>query len=342
MEYKVRPSVTSHSLCTSGKAKSESIWPFRNHNNVNKLHQSSSQAQFKSVDLTSLFASNVDPLQIHTVLPAPRPEHRVPAPAASASVPVPAQPQAGMLLPSPAPRNDRLAMYAAQQRIFSGFQNDIHTILEQMRASQRTLQIIGFAGADAGAGVSTICSSLAALSAEMEKPMTWAKGKLNSYSPHVQMKSYNVLLIDAQLHHPSIHSLFGVAPAPGLSAVLAGAPISQCIQRVLPHLHIVAGGDFKRTYLTQGEWLKLAAFIKVAQNIYSHIFIDLPALAQYPSGIDLARLCQAVTLVVAANRTRRHSLQQARALLQKNRIPVLGGILNRREGLVPEWLDQRM
>jgi Mrp family chromosome partitioning ATPase len=226
--------------------------------------------------------------------------------------------------------------------MFSGFQNELHAILEQMRTSQRTLQTIGFAGADAGAGVSTICSSLAALSAEMEKSLTWVKSKTDPNMPQAYAKPHTVLLIDAQLHHPSIHSLFGVAPAPGLAAVLAGSPISRCVQRVLPHLHILACGDFKRTYLTQTEWIKLAAIIKEAQHLYSHIFIDLPALAPYPSGIDLARLCQAVTLVVSANKTRRHSLQHARALLEKNRIPILGGILNRQEAFAPAWLDRRM
>ncbi len=300
------------------------------------------RAQFGSVDLATLFAGPVaDPRPMQSLSPAPRPERRPVANSEACKAKAPAQPLQTHARIHPVKHSNRIARYRSQQRVMNQFQNEIHAILEQMRSSQRSLQTIGFASIHPGEGVSTICSALATLSAEMEKSFTWAKWHTGRYSNQPE-RPHAVLLIDAQLHHPSLHTLFGVIPSPGLAAILAGAPALASIQKVTPHLHIVTAGDMNKSFLTQSEWMAFAAFLKEARRYYSHIFVDLPALGSYPSGIDLARLCQAVTLVVEAGKTRRQSIQQVRTLLERNKVAILGGILNRRESIVPPWLLHRL
>lgn len=304
--------------------------------------QEAARALFKSVDLASLFAGPADaPPPIQSVLPAPRPERRAVQSGEICKAKTAAQPQQTRAMIRTVKHSNRIARYRSQQRIMNQFQDEIHAILEHMRSSQRSLQTIGFTSVNPGEGVSTICSSLATLSAEMQKSFTWAKWHCGDNGNQLD-RPHTVLLIDAQLHHPSLHTLFGVMPSPGLAAILAGAPVSASIQKVLPHLHIVTAGDVNKTFLTQPEWVAFAAFLNEARRHYTHIFVDLPALGSYPSGIDLARLCQAVTLVVEGGKTRRQSIQQVRTLLERNKVPILGGILNRRESIVPTWLLRRL
>jgi len=79
-----------------------------------------------------------------------------------------------------------------------------------------------------------------------------------------------------------------------------------------------------------------------ARAYYRHVFIDLPALTCCPAAIDLARLCQAMTLVVEAHRTSRQAIMASQNLLSQNGIPVLGAILNKRQRSLPDWLENKL
>jgi Mrp family chromosome partitioning ATPase len=221
------------------------------------------------------------------------------------------------------------------------FQTDLHRILEQMRALQDSKQIVGFASACSGEGVSTLCSALAVLSATMQKALCQAAGVNNHAGVHGQPERYTLLLIDAQWHHPTLHALFRVPQTPGLAGLLAGARRTPVVSRISPHLHLLPCGHFAHNYLTQTEWAQFAAFLHQAATYYSHIFIDLPALTRYPAAIDLARLCQGVTLVVEAHKTSRQAIMASQNLLGKNGIPVLGAILNKRQRSLPDWLEDK-
>ena len=70
------------------------------------------------------------------------------------------------------------------------------------------------------------------------------------------------------------------------------------------------------------------------------IFIDIPPLLEYAEGITLSKLCDGVVLNVKSGSTRWESVQEAKGLLEKANVNILGTILNRRKSYVPDWVSK--
>ena len=72
------------------------------------------------------------------------------------------------------------------------------------------------------------------------------------------------------------------------------------------------------------------------KNQFEFVFLDLPPYLHSTHSKLLTRLCDGVVLVVQAGRTRWQTVAETRRLLEKANIPILGGVLNRREFSIPE------
>jgi capsular exopolysaccharide synthesis family protein len=150
----------------------------------------------------------------------------------------------------------------------------------------------------------------------------------------------NILLIDADLRGPSIHSILGAPNTPGLAEYLAGeAEVGQILQR--NRNSSVVGADpanpiSNLTFIPAGEGgdnaSELAAnhrFEELIATLYPHfdwIVIDTPPVLVFADAVDLARAADAILLVARGASTPYDVAQRAQAAFSNSRI--LGFVLN--------------
>ncbi|KKK63068.1 hypothetical protein LCGC14_2998030, partial [marine sediment metagenome] len=150
----------------------------------------------------------------------------------------------------------------------------------------------------------------------------------------------HVLLVDADICHPSVHQTFKTKLSPGLTDVLANGQSNGDAIQSLPgqNLHVLsagtANGNLSETFNTD----RFTKLLTSTKNHYRYVVIDVPALSDTSSSIRLASLCDGVVLVIEAEQLRWEVAQKARAQLVKSNANILGVVLNKRQYHVPRWL----
>jgi succinoglycan biosynthesis transport protein ExoP len=149
-----------------------------------------------------------------------------------------------------------------------------------------------------------------------------------------------ILLVDCDLRRPTVHHRFGLTGKTGLSTVLTGAArMEDVVQRVpeLPNLDILTSGPVP-PFPT--EMLGSPAFttmLEEAKKKYTHIILDSPPILSVTDGVMLARMCEAVALVIRHGKTSKHVVRRARDLLVRAGAPITGIVLNAVDLNSPEY-----
>lgn len=140
-----------------------------------------------------------------------------------------------------------------------------------------------------------------------------------------------VLLIDADLRHPSVAHHLGIEGAAGLAHVLSGqmGPKDVVQSYWKPNLHILPGGKRPANagVLLGSETMKL--MVEQALTQYDYVIIDTAPLTVSNDGAVFGRWAKGLLLVVSRNVCEKKSLQEASAALATAQVPVLGFIFNR-------------
>ncbi len=143
----------------------------------------------------------------------------------------------------------------------------------------------------------------------------------------------SVLLIEADLHHPTLREQLGIGNWPGLSECLEdGLDPMSSVRRLRPLDWYLMPAGVPRGNPT--ELLQSDALSSVMSRLSPHfdwILIDSPPLTPLTDALALARQVDASLLVVRAHSTPRDSVEKAIDLLGRKH--VAGIILNGLEGL---------
>lgn len=147
----------------------------------------------------------------------------------------------------------------------------------------------------------------------------------------LSQRDVKVLLIDADLRRPTVHHRFGLSAKAGLTTVLANTTrLEDTLQTSpdLPNLDILASGPVPPfpTEMIASE--RMAQILEEAKGKYEHIVIDSPPILSVTDGVILARLCDAVALVMRHGGASKHIVRRSRDLLLRAGAPVTGIILN--------------
>jgi capsular exopolysaccharide synthesis family protein len=130
--------------------------------------------------------------------------------------------------------------------------------------------------------------------------------------------SDRVLLVDADLRKPSLHSILGLRPAEGLAGHLQGrVELLSSLRRVDPlgFFFLTAGcSPANPVELLQGESMRSA--VKNTATTFDWVVIDSPPILPLADGRVLASLCDAVIVVVREEHTRQEDLQEVLAALK--------------------------
>ena len=218
----------------------------------------------------------------------------------------------------------------------------LQKIMENIRqvSESKSAQIIGFTSAIPHQGTSTMISLLSLLMAAREK-MSYEQiqAKNKNSQENFQLK-HGVLLIDCQMHNPSLHHKFGLQQSGGIFEVLENElPSDKLVKSIeASALKIVTTGNYKEFHLAQNHLEKFKSLLGNAKKRVRFIFIDLPPVLAYSECVSLGRLCDGIVLVLQAGNSRWEVLQEARRHLERADIPILGGVVNRREYVIPSWV----
>jgi succinoglycan biosynthesis transport protein ExoP len=149
-----------------------------------------------------------------------------------------------------------------------------------------------------------------------------------------------VLLIDADLRRPNVHHRFGLIGKLGLTSVLAGTTtFEEAVQNVpeVPNLDILPSGPVPPfpTEMLSSEAMR--ALLERLGGIYSHVVIDSPPILSVTDGVILARVVDAVVLVIRHGKASKHIIQRARDLLLRSGAPMAGLVLNAVDVSSPDY-----
>ena len=143
----------------------------------------------------------------------------------------------------------------------------------------------------------------------------------------------NVLVVDADMRRPRLHSIFGVSNGRGLSNILSN-DLSEAEVLSMIHLHEGTGLNV----LTSGaippnpaELIgseQMRTLIKTLEGTFTHIIIDTPPVGSFTDGVLASTLVDGVLLVVHSGKTSRGVVRRTKHLLQDVGAKVFGVILN--------------
>jgi capsular exopolysaccharide synthesis family protein len=138
-----------------------------------------------------------------------------------------------------------------------------------------------------------------------------------------------VLVIDADLRWPSVHTFLNVTNNQGLTEALRGARNGLQITNVSDRLSVVTAGHSSATPLAGLTSPRMAEVIEECATRFDWVLLDTPPVGMLPDAQLLARLVGGVIFVIAAGSTPAATVEQAIAELGDEAI--IGTVLNRVE-----------
>ncbi len=138
------------------------------------------------------------------------------------------------------------------------------------------------------------------------------------------------MLIDADVRKPSIEKMFGMKAGTGLTDYLRGeVTLSQCLVKpVISKLTILPSGNSVSNPAEIVTSSRMRELLEEAKGRYSDRFIimDTPPVNMASETVDLAKLVDAILLVVRCGESRKPLVEQAISRLGRERI--MGIIFN--------------
>jgi capsular exopolysaccharide synthesis family protein len=154
----------------------------------------------------------------------------------------------------------------------------------------------------------------------------------------------HVLLIDADVGHPSVHRIFRTKLAPGLTDVLKDGEAGEqaILSSPIQNLDILSAGAPNGDPSEIFSSSAVPRLLDSAKKKYRFVVVDLPSVTEASWAARLASLCDGVVLVVEAERSRREVVQRVKEQLVESKASVLGVVINRRRFRIPGWLYRRL
>jgi capsular exopolysaccharide synthesis family protein len=146
-----------------------------------------------------------------------------------------------------------------------------------------------------------------------------------------------VLLIDADLRRPRMHTIFNLEQHNGLSDLLlkrcslTTEPLDGSIRQTsIENLFVLPSGQGEQhstaTHLLYSQHMD--EFLRRLKQEFDMVLIDSPPMLQIPDARILGRLSDAVVLVVRAGLTTRDTALAARQMFDEDGTRLLGSVLN--------------
>jgi len=157
-------------------------------------------------------------------------------------------------------------------------------------------------------GKSTVSSNLAAAMAQLGR---------------------QVLLIDADLHHPQQHHIWQLTNEVGLSEVIVSqATLEKAVTTVMPNLHVLSSGVIPPNSLALLGSNRMNSLIKDFSRTYDFVIIDTSPLLLVADALTLSKISDGILLVSRPGVIDRVSAKATKELLEQSDQNVLGLVAN--------------
>lgn len=142
-----------------------------------------------------------------------------------------------------------------------------------------------------------------------------------------------VLIVDADMRRPRLHSVFNLVNGEGLSTLLSSESTDADIARVVKvdegtKMHVLTSGPIPPNPAELIGSDQMANLLKRLQKHYTHVVIDSPPITSFTDGVLIASMVDGVILVVHSGKTSRQIVKRARQLLSDVGSRILGVVLN--------------
>jgi capsular exopolysaccharide synthesis family protein len=202
--------------------------------------------------------------------------------------------------------------------------SQLGNLVETVTLHPAAPRIIGFASPGPGEGTSTCLALVGA---------------------YLASRHARVLMVDANQHHPALHTIANVEACPGLAELVTGeVEMHNAVRPTeLPDLFLVTNGTPEG-----GNASAVLAPAAVRESllqyatIFDFVLVDCAPINTYADAAGIAGACEAVIMVIDGSRTRREAAQSSKALLARSNCSVLGVFMNKRKFYIPAFLYNRL
>jgi non-specific protein-tyrosine kinase len=204
--------------------------------------------------------------------------------------------------------NDLLVTLSSPRSPISEAYRTLRTNL-QFVGLDRPLQTLLITSAGPEEGKSTVLANLAIAIAQAEK---------------------KVILVDCDLRRPSLHKLFGLMQGEGLTTmvldhqVMSNPPLRET---AVPGLRLLASGPLPPSPSDLLGSRRMDSVLTALKERADMVLLDAPPVLAASDAPILATKADGVVLVVSAGRTRRDSVQVAKATLERVNANLVGAVL---------------
>ena len=140
---------------------------------------------------------------------------------------------------------------------------------------------------------------------------------------------HRVLLVDADMRHPSQHHIWGLTNSVGLSNVIVGeAEFTTSVQEVMPRLDVLTSGVIPPNPVALLDSKRMASLIETFSKNYDSIIFDSPPLAGVADAPILGKMADGILLVVRPKVVDSASAKAAKEFLARSGQKVLGLVTN--------------
>lgn len=151
-----------------------------------------------------------------------------------------------------------------------------------------------------------------------------------------------VLLVDADLRHPTLHEAFDLENTEGFSDILQEkiSPEQGVRSTETPRLSVVPVGS-NSIHPSQLDMSKLEGTLIAFKNDFDYIIFNSSPINKYSDSIVLAAHLDAAILVIQAESTKWDDLERAKSQLEQRGVQILGVVMNRRKYFIPNFIYRR-
>jgi capsular exopolysaccharide synthesis family protein len=142
-----------------------------------------------------------------------------------------------------------------------------------------------------------------------------------------------VLIIDADMRRPRLHSVFNIENGDGLSTILSTEMTEAEILKVVKvdegtKLNLLTSGPIPPNPAELIGSEQMANLLKLLSAHFTHVVVDSPPITSFTDGVLIASMVDGVILVVHAGKSSRQVVRRARQLLQDVGAKIFGVVLN--------------
>lgn len=143
----------------------------------------------------------------------------------------------------------------------------------------------------------------------------------------------NVVVIDADMRRPRLHTIFEMKNRRGLSTILSsGMNEAEMVNTIEQHagsgLHLLTSGPIPPNPAELIGSEQMRRLITLLESTFTHIVIDSPPINSFTDGVLISSMVDGVLLVVHGGKSSRHIVRRSRQFLQDVGAKIFGVVLN--------------